>query len=110
MQALDWQLAVLVDEAHNLVERARQMYSAELGLQALQAAASLAPAAVQGPLQLLVQATQDLVLEQATPYAVLADVPDAYTQALQAAAGSLGEHFLQHPLAVGPLLNFHFEL
>ena len=101
MQALDWQLAVLVDEAHNLVERARQMYSAELGVQALQAAASLAPAAVQGPLQLLVQAT---------PYAVLADVPDAYTQALQAAAGSLGEHFLQHPLAVGPLLNFHFEL
>ena len=41
---------------------------------------------------------------------MLADVPDAYTQALQAAAGSLGEHFLQHPLAVGPLLNFHFEL
>ena len=110
MQALDWQLAVLVDEAHNLVERARQMYSAELGLQALRAATSAAPAAVQGPLQLLVQATQDLVLEQPTPYAVLADVPDAYTQALQAAAGALGEHFLQHPLAVGPLLNFHFEL
>jgi DNA excision repair protein ERCC-2 len=30
MQALDWKLAVLVDEAHNLVERTRQMYSAEL--------------------------------------------------------------------------------
>ncbi len=110
MQALDWQLAVLVDEAHNLVERARQMYSAELGVQALRAAARLAPQAVQGPLERLLQATQDLVLEQATPYAVLAAVPDAYTQALQAAAGSLGEHFQQHPLAVGPLLNFHFEL
>ena len=67
MQALDWQLVLLVDEAHNLVERARQMYSAELGLQALRAATSAAPAAVQGPLQLLVQATQDLVLEQPTP-------------------------------------------
>jgi DNA excision repair protein ERCC-2 len=30
MQALDWKLAVLVDEAHNLVERARRMYSTEL--------------------------------------------------------------------------------
>ena len=60
MQALDWQLAALVDEAHTLVERARQMYSVELGLQTLRAV-SLAPAAVQGPLQLLVQATQDLV-------------------------------------------------
>ena len=110
MQSLDWQLAVLVDEAHNLVERARQMYSAELGLQALRAAASTAPAAVQGPLEQLVQVTQDLVLEQPTPYAVLAEVPDAYTQALQAAAGALGEHFQQHPLAVGPMLNFHFEL
>jgi DNA excision repair protein ERCC-2 len=28
MQALDWALAVLVDEAHNLVDRARRMYSA----------------------------------------------------------------------------------
>jgi Rad3-related DNA helicase len=110
MQALDWQLAVLVDEAHNLVERARQMYSAELGLHALQAAAKAAPAAVRGALHLLLQATQDLVLDQPTSYAVLDAVPDAYTQALQAAAGALSEHFQAHPLAVGPLLNFHFEL
>lgn len=110
MQALDWQLAVLVDEAHNLVERARRMYSAELSLKALQSAAKAAPAAVQGNMDLLAQATQDLVLDQAAPYAVLTEVPDAYTQALQAAAGALSEHFQQHPLAVGPLLNFHFEL
>lgn len=82
MQALDWQLAALVDEAHNLVERARQMYSAVLGVQALRTAASAAPATVREPLDLLVQATQDLVLEQPAPYAVLAEVPDAYTQAL----------------------------
>jgi Rad3-related DNA helicase len=79
-------------------------------LQALRAATRLAPAATLGSLQLLVQATQDLVLAQAAPYAVLAEVPDAYTQALQAAASALGEHFQQHPLAVGPLLNCHFEL
>ena len=110
MQALDWQLAVLVDEAHNLVERARQMYSSELSLHALQAAARIAPGALQGPLEILVQATQDLVLDQQTPCAVLDAVPDAYTQALQAAVGALHAHFQERPLAVGPLLNFHFEL
>ena len=110
MQALDWQLAVLVDEAHNLIERARQMYSAELGLNSLRAATKAAPAAVQAPLEQLLQATQDLALDQPTAYAVLDEVPDAYTQALQAALGELNEHFQQHPLALGPLLNFTFEL
>ena len=110
MQALDWQLAVLVDEAHNLVERARQMYSAELGLQALRDAARVAPAVVLAPLEQLLQVSQDLVLDQATHYTVLAEVPDAYTQALQGALGALNEHFQQHPLAVGPLLNFYFGL
>jgi len=110
MQALDWQLAVLVDEAHNLVERAREMYSAELTLQALQAAARTAPAALHGPLQGLLQASLDLVLAQATTYTVLDAVPDAYTQALQTALGALNEHFQDRPLAVGPLLDFHFAL
>jgi DNA excision repair protein ERCC-2 len=37
-------------------------------------------------------------------------VPDAFVQALQTAGRALAEHFNQHPLALGPLLNFHFEL
>jgi Rad3-related DNA helicase len=39
LQALDWKLVVLVDEAHNLVERARRLYSAELRISQLRAAA-----------------------------------------------------------------------
>lgn len=31
-------------------------------------------------------------------------------KALQAAVGALSEHFHQHPLKVGSLLNFHFQL
>ena len=110
MQAMDWQLAVLVDEAHNLVERTRQMYSAELSLTQVRAAAKSAPAAVRAPLDHLREAAQDLAVNAAAPYVVLAAVPDAFTQALQAAAGALSEHFQQHPLAVGPLLHFHFGL
>jgi Rad3-related DNA helicase len=110
MQALDWKLAVLVDEAHNLVDRARRMYSAELRLSQLRAAAQSAPGAVQGALDALVQASEDLVLDTAAPYEVLATVPDSYVQALQKAVGAMSEHFNQHPLNVGSLLNFHFEL
>ena len=110
MQALDWKLAVLVDEAHNLVERARRMYSAELRIQQIRTAALTAPVALGGVLDALVQATEDLVIDTAAPYAVLDAVPDAYVQALQTAAGALSEHFNQYPLNVGALLNFHFEL
>ena len=109
-QALDWRLAVLVDEAHNLVERARRMYSAELRIGQIRAAAQTAPGAVQGTLDALVQAAVELVADTAAPYEVLVTVPDAFVQALQAAAGALSEHFNQHPLNVGSLLNFHFEL
>jgi DNA excision repair protein ERCC-2 len=110
MQALDWKLAVLVDEAHNLVERARRMYSAELRISQIRAAAHTAPAAVRGALDALVQASEDLVLDAAAPYEVLEAAPDAYVQALQTAAGATSEYFNQHPLHVGSLLTFHFEL
>ena len=109
-QALDWKLAVLVDEAHNLVERARRMYSAELRIGQVRAAARTAPAGLRGVLDALVQATEELVTDTAAPYEVLDAAPDSYVQALQTAAGALSDHFNQHPLTVGPLLNFHFEL
>ena len=109
-QALDWTLAVLVDEAHNLVERARRMYSAELRIRRIRAAAQTAPGALRGALDALVQASENLVAGTAPPYAVLDAAPDTWLQALQVAAGALSEHFHQHPLNVGPLLDFHFEL
>ncbi len=109
-QALDWQLAVLVDEAHNLVERGRQMYSAELRISQVRAAAQTAPGAVSGALDALVQATEELLVDTAAPYQVLDAAPDSFVQALQTAAGALSEYFNQHPQNVGALLSFHFEL
>ena len=110
MQALDWKLAVLVDEAHNLVERARRMYSAELRISQIRSAAQTAPGAVRGALDALVQSTEELVVDCAAPYEVLDTAPDPFVQSLQTAAGALSEHFNRHPLNVGSLLNFHFEL
>lgn len=110
MQALDWKLSVLVDEAHNLVERARRMYSAEMRADQIRAAARAAPAPVRPSLEALAQATEAVVVDVAAPYEVLEAAPDAFVLALQTAAGVLSEHFNQHPQNVGSLLDFHFEL
>ncbi len=110
MQALDWKLAALVDEAHNLVERARRMYSAQLRIRQIRAAAQTAPGALRGALEALVQATEELVVDAAAPYDVLPSAPDAFVRALQTAVAALSEHFNQNPLKLGPLLDFHFEL
>jgi Rad3-related DNA helicase len=110
MQALDWKLAVLVDEAHNLVERTRRMYSAELRISQVRAAAQTAPGAVRGTLDALVQASEEVVVDSAASYEVLDTAPDTFVHALQTAAGALSEHVNLHPLNVGPLLDFHFEL
>ena len=110
LQAMDWRLAVLIDEAHNLVERARAMYSAPLSLRAVRAASQVAPDSVRMALDGLLQASEAVINEAAAPYAVLDAAPDDWLQALHLAAGALAEHFHQQPLAVGALLEFHFEL
>jgi len=110
LQTLEWKLAVLVDEAHNLVERARRMYSAELRASAVRAAARAAPGAVGAALDALARAMDELAAPATAAYEVLDEPPDGFVQALQGAAAALAEHFNQQPLSVGKLLDFHFEL
>jgi Rad3-related DNA helicase len=109
-QSQGWRLGMLVDEAHNLVDRARQMYSAELQLGQIAAAAAAAPAALRPVLERLGAAASALAKAQDSAYAVLDTVPDRLATALLAASAALGEHFQRLPTAVGPLLHFHFGL
>ncbi|WP_404940783.1 hypothetical protein [Pseudomonas chlororaphis] len=52
-QANQWKVAALVDEAHNLVERGRSMYSASLDQYQLSAVRQVAPEPLKKPLQRL---------------------------------------------------------
>ncbi len=117
MQALDWRLAVLVDEAHNLAERARAMHGAELGSADLQAAAQQAPPALAGALGALQQALAGLAgpANAAKPgYTLLDPAAEAFDAgfkpALQAAAAALSDHSHRQPLATGALPALHFAL
>ncbi|HSV58665.1 MAG TPA: ATP-dependent DNA helicase [Variovorax sp.] len=106
----DWQVALLIDEAHNLLERGRAMYSAVLDEASIAAAHGLAPAAVGRALGRL--RTEWRHAESACPGDGFTDaVPDGLAHAVREAASSLAEHFAAQPhLATGPLHELFFDI
>lgn len=117
-----WRVALLIDEAHNLVERARSMYSATLDPALLAAVRRAPPAVLKRPLDRLHRAWRALAKAQtgaqpaaeAVPYQVLAEVPPPFVSALQEATSAIGDHLADPQagaatVAGGPLLDFYFE-
>jgi DNA excision repair protein ERCC-2 len=78
-----WRVAVLVDEAHNLLPRARSMYSASLHAGELAAALGALPAALAIQLRRLDRAWQELEHASETDYAVLPAPPDSLLHELE---------------------------
>ncbi len=105
-----WRVGVLVDEAHNLVERARAMYSATLDLTRLRAIRVAAPAGLKAPLDRLHRHWGALAKGRAETYTVLDTPPAAFTAALQTATTAIAEQLADTPLAVdAELLRWHFD-
>lgn len=96
-QAQGWRVALLVDEAHNLVERARKMYSVELRQHSLAAARAAvrtsAPATLKRKLGALQTAWRKLNLTATAPLHPLSGVPEDWLSALQGAVAAMGEYF-----------------
>ena len=117
--ANDWRVALLVDEAHNLVERARAMYSASLDQSGLKQLRRVAPAALKAPLKALQRSWNALpplagaadATGATTPgYAAHPAVPGAFQMSLQQTIAAIGEFFAEHPGEPSPaLLDFYFE-
>ena len=112
-QAQGWRVAVLVDEAHNLIERGRGMYSASLHSGAWRAARAEAPASLKAPLARLHRCWTSLATAQEAPYAVLDGPPDALCGALQTATAAIGNYLADDPAALGPaqarLMTVYFD-
>ncbi|QIL82676.1 ATP-dependent DNA helicase [Diaphorobacter sp. HDW4A] len=100
-QANDWSVALLVDEAHNLMDRARGMYSATLSPQALKLASQSATAEsaprVKKALSAVKRQWSALNKEQADDYAVHEAFPPKLLNALTQCMQAIGEHFADHP-------------
>lgn len=105
-----WRVSVLVDEAHNLLERARGMYSADLRETALDVARRVAPATLRRVLGHLQRAWRSVQALQTVDYVASDAVPEPFRQALQDTVAVLAEHFAQTPEAgSGPLQQFFFD-
>ena len=105
-----WRVGVLVDEAHNLVDRARAMYSASLQSATLRSVRAAAPAALKKPLDRLRRSWTRLIKGTAQAYTVLDEPPRAFASALQDATESISEHLAHSPTEVdSALLQFYFD-
>jgi DNA excision repair protein ERCC-2 len=109
-QANAWRIGLLVDEAHNLVERARAMYSASLRSAQLRAVRAVAPPALKKPLDRLSRCWNRLVRDTDEPYVVLDEPPRKLVSALQATTSGITEHLASSPSQVDSgLLQFYFD-
>lgn len=105
-----WRVSVLVDEAHNLLARARKMYSATLSQAQLQAVHGTAPAAVRRVLARLNQALDALQQPQETNYQVYEEIPAPFLKALQQAITTITEFLAANPTRMDAALqDFYFE-
>ncbi len=106
----EWRVSVLVDEAHNMIERGRKMYSAELDQFAFEHMRREAPKAVRASLDKLSQAWLQLVQDQEAPYQVHGGIDEDLHFALQRVVARITDYLADHPTSNDAgLLNFYFD-
>lgn len=105
-----WRVAVLADEAHNLPDRARRMYSATLDQHAFRGVRLVAPAALKKPFDRLNREWNALNRERNTAYEVLPAVPPKFQSALQNLLAAIGDQLAEMPHSVDEnALRFYFD-
>jgi DNA excision repair protein ERCC-2 len=111
MKEEEWRVALLVDEAHNLLDRARGMYSAQLEASAVDAVRGKAPPFIKKVLGQLQREWQLLQRDQLAAYEARDEIPERFQRALQDAVGTMAEHFTARPDdAHGLLQECFFDL
>lgn len=109
-QANQWRVAVLVDEAHNLVERGRGMYSASLDQGQLLALRQRKPPGLASALDRLNRQWNALYKAQRAPYLATEQLPDAFLRALQQCIGLIQERLNESPVEMDAhILQFYFQ-
>jgi DNA excision repair protein ERCC-2 len=112
-EANRWRVAVLVDEAHNLVERARGMYSATLDQAAFNAMRRGAPPLLKKALNRVARSWSETASEQHASnveYAAHTETPARFLTALGQAVSLMTETLGEQPDIFTPdTLRFYFD-
>ncbi|WP_411887727.1 ATP-dependent DNA helicase [Hydrocarboniphaga effusa] len=110
MLANDWKVSVLVDEGHNLIDRARSMYSAEMHQRAVAPLRKTAPAKIKRSLSRVSKAWRQIVEGQHQAYRAYDICHSALADALRGAIAKIGEHLAEEPAAIAAeLQRFYFD-
>lgn len=105
-----WRTCLLVDEAHNLVERGRGMYSAELDQARFKAMCRDAPKRLKSVLDRVDRHWDQLHREQEVPYQVYPLEPDLLLAALGKAVSAITDLLTDQPEGnAGELLSFYLD-
>jgi DNA excision repair protein ERCC-2 len=109
--ANQWRVGVLVDEAHNMIERARKMYSAELDQRDLKALRGNGPAALKNALDRLNRQWNALHKEQQEDYQAYGAPASPFLGALQHAIADIADYVSEHAAGgIDPALQrFYFD-
>ncbi|MFZ3023153.1 MAG: ATP-dependent DNA helicase [Pseudomonas sp.] len=106
----EWRVTLLVDEAHNLIERARSMYTAELNQLRFEAVRRIAPSIMKAPLERISRHWRQLERDQEVAYQVYPTTPDLFIMALQKAVSTLTDHLSEQPAGnAAELLHFYLD-
>jgi DNA excision repair protein ERCC-2 len=108
--ANEWKVALLVDEAHNLVDRARAMYSAELSESRLRSVRRGAPPAFKRQLDRLRHAWAAISKGQTAPYVTIDAVPERLVSCLAEFTAAVTDLQVEAPAELdAELLRFYFD-
>ena len=106
----EWRVSVLVDEAHNLVERARKMYSAELDQTRFSFARKSAPKCLKTIFDRVNRQWNDLYRNQDSDYQVYHSIADKFLFALQQAGTETTDFMTDEPGIMNEdLQRFYFD-
>ncbi|MFZ6800077.1 helicase C-terminal domain-containing protein [Undibacterium sp. Di24W] len=111
-----WKVGLLVDEAHNMVSRARAMYTAELSHARFKEVRKQAPAILKKALDrlhrqwLALEKSDDVSNKHENRYLVHATLPGKFSKVLASLCGEIGAYFAEHPSTINPSLQeFYFD-
>ncbi|RZI44741.1 ATP-dependent DNA helicase [Herbaspirillum sp. HC18] len=108
--ANEWRAAVLVDEAHNLVERARKMYTAELDQAAFRFLRRSAPSALKRSFDRVNRCWNELNKAQENDYHAYGEIPVKFSGALLQAIAAISDYMADNPAVFdNALQQFYFD-
>ncbi len=107
--AHEWRVAVLVDEAHNLLERGRAMYTAQLDHASLESLRRQVPPALAGSLDAVDRAWRRVLDNESDAHRIHEELPRELLVALEKFVAAVLDHLSRASAATQALQEFFFE-